>query len=198
MSSDLKKFFEEIFCQDQKGIFLSLYKGNRKRSRKDAERVRRDRPGAQSRRDGEEDRSEARERTQEATESHRGTKTGRAGETGAKAQPEGRQPAGTDRGRERSRRGSEKQTQREGETARAHSRRDGEDAEQLTSRHRSERRAGAIQSRRCGRDPGEIFGRSSNHAQPITSKNQSEAGEAKEKRRAHAMPGTKKSHYHKR
>ena len=92
-----------------------------------------------------------------------------------------------------SRIGSGKQTQREGETARAHSRRAGEDAEQLTSRHRSERRAGAIQSRRCGRDPGQIFGRSSNHARPITSKNQSEAGEAKEKRRAHAMPGTKKA-----
>ena len=71
MSSDLKKFFEEIFCQDQKVIFLSLYKGNRKRSRKDAERVRRDRPGTQSRRDEKEDRSEARERTHKAIEEQR-------------------------------------------------------------------------------------------------------------------------------
>lgn len=76
------------------------------------------------------------------TESHRehrgrGAKSRRDWSKGTAGRKADSQPEQIEEG-SHSRRGSEKQTQREGETARAHSRRAGEDAEQMTSRHRQQ------------------------------------------------------------
>ena len=136
MSSDLWKFFEEIFSpRSERHFSILIYRKSKtqpERCRESAER---------SPRSAEPERMKGRpQRSDRAhTGSHRGrgAKSRRDWSKGAARRKADSQPEQIEEG-SHSRRGSEKQTQREGETARAHSRRAGEDAEQIASRHRQQ------------------------------------------------------------